>query len=153
MKHFRNLLSIVMIAMTGICLVSCSDDDGPGSSSGDYDVKPSKVSKPTISEVASATTSTDFDATFKIKSEEDPSSVIFHYVTYSKRQASVSASDCKKSSSCGFQQVVGKSTKYWYYRARHTGFREGHYIYYYVEARNSAGSAKTIVKSRVFKRT
>ena len=86
MKQFKKVLSIVMIAMAGVCLVSCSNDDGPVSSSGDYDVKPSKVSKPTISEVASATTSTDFDATFKIKSKEDPSSVIFHYVTYSKRQ-------------------------------------------------------------------
>ena len=71
-------MSFVMMMAVGVCLAGCSDDDGggSGSSSGNYDPKPSKVSKPVVSEVVSATTSTDFDATFKIRSEEDPSSVI-----------------------------------------------------------------------------
>ena len=142
-----------MIATFGLCLVCCSkDDDSSRYSSDNYDEKPTKVSKPTVSEVAGATTSTDFDVTFKVKSEEMPSSVILHYVSYSNKSTTVSESKCSKTSSCTFQQVEGKSTKYWYYRARHTGFHQGYYIYYYVEATNSAGTAKTAVKSRVFKR-
>lgn len=144
----------MVMLIFGLCFVSCSkDNDGSGSAYGDKVEEPSgKVSKPSISKVASATTSTDFDATFKIKSEEMPSSVIFHYVSYSNKTTNVSASKCNKSSSCVFQRVEGKNTKYWYYRASHTGFKQGYYIYYYVEATNSAGTAKTTVNSNVFKR-
>lgn len=149
----RKLAALMIIATFGLCLTSCSkDDDGPGNTSGNYGDKPARVSKPTVSEVAGSTTSTDFDVTFKVKSEEEPSSVILHYVSYSNKSTTVSESKCSKTSSCTFQKVEGKSSKYWYYRARHTGFHQGYYIYYYVEASNSSGTAKTAVKSRVFKR-
>lgn len=141
----------VFLLALGLGVFSSCDKDEDGSSlpSNNGSVS-TKFSKPTIKETARATTTTDLDITFRVTSEEQPKSVVMHYVVYSKKTDKVKKSDCTKSFSCHNYDSVGKN--YYYCRFRHTGFRSGSYIYYDCEATNSAGSAETTVSYQVFKR-
>lgn len=129
---------------------SCDKDDDESFQPSNNGSVGAKVSKPSIKETARATTTTDLDITFRVTSEEQPKSVVMHYVTYSKKTDDVKKSDCTKSFSCHSYEFVGKN--YYYCRFRHTGFRSGSYIYYYCEATNSVGSVETGVSYQVFKR-
>ena len=141
---------VFLLALGLGVFASCDKDD-------DYSFQPNnnssvstKVTKPTIKETARATTTTDLDITFRVTSEEQPKSVVMHYVVYSKKTDKVKKANCTKSFSCHSYESVGKN--YYYCRFRHTGFRSGSYIYYYCEATNSAGTTETSVSYQVFKR-
>ena len=121
-----------------LALYGCKKDDITPSPQ-KTTTKTSKVEKPTIEVSIATTTTTDFDVVFKVTSKEE-ATVTLHYGT---------TSSCNKSSKC-YLYRYGANTSF--YKASHTGFAKGAKIYFYGEATNSGGTAKTSVDYRITKR-
>ncbi len=147
----REVIKVLSFALVVGLLVGCSkDEDASGSKSDGSIFDKNKVTKPTIKHVVCTTTTTDFDVTYRVTSEESPQSVVLHYVAFNKKASNVKKSDCKNISYCHYFEPVGKTN--YNCRFRHTGFNAGYYIYYYCEATNSAGTTESNVTYQIFKR-
>ncbi len=140
LKSSVKKMGLLMLMVIFIALTGCRPDEIPSPKTSSSTSKTtSKVEKPIIEvEIATATT-TDFDIVFKVTSKEMPS-VILHYGT---------TSSCNNSSTCRLYRD-GYQTRF--FKASHTGFAKGAKIYFYGEASNSGGSAKTSVDYRIMKR-
>ena len=75
---------VFLLALGLGVFASCDKDDDDSFQPNNNSSVSTKVSKPTIKETARATTTTDLDITFRVTSEEQPKSVVMHYVVYSK---------------------------------------------------------------------
>ena len=144
------LMAGLLLASVSFCGCSKDDDDTPSSSGGSIFDNSSKVQKPTIKHVSCTTTTTDFDVVYRITSSVQPSSVTLHYAVFSNKAANIKKTDCNKTSSCRMYEQAGKNN--YYYKASHTGFHSGYYIYYYVTATNSGGTSESNVSYQIFKR-
>jgi len=134
----KKLYFWVLITMS-LALVGCGPDPDEVKPSTKTNTKTNSVEKPKIEVSIATTTTTDFDVVFKVTSKEMPT-VTLHYGT---------TSSCSKSSTCQLYRD-GYETRF--FKASHTGFAKGTKIYFYGEATNSGGSAKTVVDSRITKR-
>ena len=76
---------VFLLALGLGVFASCDKDDDDSFQPNNNSSVSTKVSKPTIKETARATTTTDLDITFRVTSEEQPKSVVMHYVVYSKK--------------------------------------------------------------------
>ena len=127
---------LVMLMTIALALAGCKHDlPSPSKTT----TTKTKVEKPTIEASIATTTTTDFDVVFKVTSKEG-ATVTLHYGT---------TSSCNNSSKCRLYRY-GANTRF--YKASHTGFAKGTKIYFYGEASNSGGTAKTSVDYRVTKR-
>ncbi len=127
-----------MLTLMTLALMGCSHEL-PSPSKKTTTTK-TKVEKPTITVSTAVTSDTDFTVVFKVTSQEDPT-VTLHYGT---------TSSCSKSSTCYLYNSGSSKTRF--YKASHTGFAKGAKIYFYGEATNSGGTAKTSVDYRITKR-
>jgi len=130
---------MIILCLLALPLVfsSCEPDDEPTTNSSKTTT--SKVEKPKISVSVAATSGTDFEVVFKVESREVPT-VTLHYGT---------TSSCSKTSTC---RLYRDGAKVRFFKATHTGFSGGAKIYFYGEATNSGGTAKTSVDYRITKR-
>lgn len=133
---------MVLPFLTGIMFVaslnSCSkDEDAPDVPS----VRDKgKEIKPVIKIITTGTTTDEFLVSFRVKSVQKPD-VTLSWGVYKKKTSSPKYS---KSSSVSRTYDIVKShtgnTSEYYYKVQHAGFMPGDYIYYQIEAYNSAGS-------------
>ena len=108
------------------------------------------VTLPGISVVVAAATVTQFDVTFKVESEEYPSSCILYYAPayyYPYEQpANFQSRACRME-----RDLDGNSGKHIYYytgwAAGLAGATAGSRLYYYAEVTNSAGTTRTPVQN------
>ena len=141
----NSLLICFMISM--FTFVSCGDDEPdygnnggkPGSST------ETRESKPVVKIITDASTTDEFTVSFRVRSINKPSVTLY----WSAEKGKTSSPRYNKSSSVTrtYDEVkLSKATEY-YYKVTHAGFSPGDYVYYRIEASNSAGddSAKGYV--------
>ena len=133
----KNIVLVALLIMPFL-FSGCERDDEPSISS-KTSTTSSKVAKPEIAVSVAATSTTDFEVVFKVTSKEIPT-VTLHYGT---------TKSCTQSSNC---RLYRDGTKTRFFKATHTGFSGGTKIYFYGEATNSGGTAKTSVDYRITKR-
>ena len=139
-------MSATLLIFSCGLFVACGDDDDNYYTSS-YDSEKSRKSKPSISVLTSATTTTDLVVDFKVKIGKEAdydTEVIMYYGT--------SETNLSNERRCVFQSVEGKSTVYQYYKGQVTGFSRGTRIYYKGVVNNSGGSDETKVQSAQIKR-
>lgn len=127
-----------------VSLVSCEKDNMSSSSSDD---RTSKKTKPSISVLSTATTTTSMTVNFKVKvghNEDFETDVIMYYGT--------SSNNLSQSRTCVFQKVEGRTTVYQYYKGQVSGFSGGTRVYFKGVATNGGGSDATSVQSVLIKR-
>lgn len=135
------VLSMMLCLAASMAFAACGDDDGGepeysgGGSTG------SSVSKPSITKVASAATTSDLEVTFRVSNSGSPS-VVMYYGT--------SEDNLSKSKTCRYYEA--SSNNYDYYKASVTGLRSGTRYYFKGVATNSAGRNETQVYSHIIKR-
>lgn len=101
--------------------------------------------------ITSVATKDDFTVAFKVKSVNKPNV----YLNYSSHGSSTSSPSLNKGGSVSrpYDEVTSKSGYTWYfYKVTHAGFNPGQYVYYQVEAYNSAGSVNSSVGHVIIKR-
>ncbi len=134
--------SMMLCLVASMGFVSCGDDGDEPSYSGSWGGDTgSSISKPTITKVASATTTTDLEVTFRVSNSGSPS-VVMYYGT--------SEDNLTKTKTCRYYSAASKN--YDFYKASLTGLRSGSKIYFKGVATNSAGSDETKVYSHIVKR-
>lgn len=138
----KKIVFMVLPFLAGITLValfnSCSKDedvpDAPSVSDKETEIKP------VIKIIAKGTTTDDFIVSFRVKSVQKPN-VTLSWGVYKKKTSSPKYT---KSSSVSRTYDIVKShtgnTSEYYYKVQHAGFMPGDYVYYQIEAYNSAGS-------------
>ena len=135
-------LSVMLCLVASLTFVACGDDGGEpeygGNLGGDTG---SSVSKPSITKVASAATTSDLEVTFRVSNSGSPS-VVMYYGT--------SEDNLSKSKTCRYYDAASKN--YDYYKASVTGLKSGTRYYFKGVATNSAGSDETQVYSHIIKR-
>lgn len=141
-------INILILSILGFVLASCGGDEPSPSSTPSTS---SKEVRPSVSNVSSTTTTSDFTVTFRVKSVDFPS-VKMEYSRESKKTSNPSLN--KKSTPKCVNIVEMKSNGYswYYYKTSHTGFRGGDYIYYQITASNDRGSDKSSVDYCIIRR-
>lgn len=169
MKNLGIFALTLFLATNGIIFTSCDKDEDSGSSytrpsSGTTTGSTQKVTKPTF---AKFITTTDYDG-FSIKArfktggdkESNMSATIYWQKYSSKPSKTPTKSDLKniesmrQYGSATYHNTGSKKgmTESIVYEKAHAGFSGGTYIYYYVECRNSVGSASSSITYTVVKR-
>lgn len=154
MRVFKFSFPILFLLLLPFIFASCDEEpSGPnnnnGSSSSSTGYK--KEVNPEIKIITSAATKDDFTVSFRVKSANKPQ-VTLHWSSHSSSTSNPSLS--KSSTVTKTYDIVESKSGYswWYYKVTHAGFSPGQYVYYQVEATNSAGSTKSSIGHVIIKR-
>lgn len=142
----KSLLTCFVIVM--LTLVGCGDDEPDSGNNNDSgSTAATRESKPVVKIITDASTTDEFTVSFRVRSVNKPSVTLY----WSAEKGKTSSPRYNKSSSVSrtYDEVKlnsSKATEY-YYKVTHAGFSPGDYVYYRIEASNSAGddSAKGYV--------
>ena len=154
MRLFKYSLPILLLFLSPLFLTSCDNEPSEpnidnGSSTSSSGSK--NEIKPEIKIIANAATTDDFTVAFRVKSVNKPR-VILRWSSHSSSTSNPSLT--KNSSVSNTYDIVESKSGYswWYYKVTHAGFLPGQYVYYEVEASNSAGSVKSSIGHVIIKR-
>lgn len=161
-----NLKTIVLaLAMAVTGLTSCgSDEPEMPKSNTTTTSSSSKITKPTFDKYLTTTTTSGFSVRVRFKTggdSESNMSATVHWRAYSSKQASkpsklslTNTESMRQYGSATYHNTGSKRgmTESIVFDKSHAGSTGGTYIYYYVECRNSKGSAETPVSYTVVKR-
>ena len=154
MRLFKFSFPCLLLLLLPTILTSCDDEPSEpnmGNGSSTSSTSSQKEVKPEIKIITSTSTKDDFTVSFRVKSVNKPRVTL----RWSSHSSSTSNPSLSKSSSVSqtYDIVESKSGySWWYYKVTHAGFSPGQYVYYQVEANNSAGSAKSPTGHVIIKR-
>lgn len=146
----KKYLTIILVGLLFISMCACDRDDEPSTGSSSNTTSKSEI-KPEIDRVSDVTSKSDFAVTFRVKSVDFPN-VTMKYSRETAKTANPSLNRTSHPAIANVTEVKSKGYSWYYYKAIHTGFNGGNYIYYQISASNKKGSDKSSVSYCSIKR-
>ena len=109
-----------------------------------------KVTKPVVSTIVATAASGDFDASFKVESQEEPKSVTLYYGFSASSDQQPTAWETR---SCRWVNTVygNGGVNSYVYKVSKAGVPKGMRVFFYAVAKNSAGSGQSSIEYRIMR--
>lgn len=149
------IVTILLMAFMCVGVTGCSKDSDDGDDEQER-VDPfstntkNKVTKPVVSLIVATAASGDFDASFKVESQEEPKSVTLYYGFSASSDQEPTNYETR---ACRWVDTVygNDGVNSYVYKVSKAGIPSGMRIFFYAVAKNSAGTGKSSLDYRIMR--